>query len=285
MRTRSKAKAEVNPKEQDFEDIMGRIKKVESLPFKVSACVYGRSGTGKTTFACTFPKPLLIIDIKEEGTDSVVDVEGVEVVSVDLWQEFEQLYWFLKSKSGRKYKTVVIDTVSQLQELALMRALELEGKDMDSFPTKHTWGTAASILKPWIIHFRDLPMNVVFTAQDRVTDLGESEESEDQMIPEVGPRLMPSVAAVVNAAVKCIGNTHIKEVTRKNEAGKLKKTMEYRLRIGPHAFYLTKIRHPKTAVTPQSLINPSYEDLVKIIKGDFQVTKKSPETKKGTDKE
>ena len=32
--------------------------------------LYGRPGTGKTTIACTAPKPMLLVDIKDKGTDS-----------------------------------------------------------------------------------------------------------------------------------------------------------------------------------------------------------------------
>src|SRR5262252_5652812 len=74
---------------------------------------YGRSGTGKTTVAATFPKKLLLIDIKDLGDDSVADIPGVKVLDVLSWDDFEMYYWYIKNHPD-EYQTVVIDTVSQL---------------------------------------------------------------------------------------------------------------------------------------------------------------------------
>ena len=40
--------------------------------------LYGRPGTGKTTIACTGPKPLLLIDVKDKGTYKIVTGKGEE---------------------------------------------------------------------------------------------------------------------------------------------------------------------------------------------------------------
>ena len=49
---------------------------VEHLPSVLAVLLYGRSGTGKTTIAASFPTPLLLLDIREKGTDSVANVKG-----------------------------------------------------------------------------------------------------------------------------------------------------------------------------------------------------------------
>lgn len=56
---------------------------------------YGRSGTGKTTAASTFPKPMLLLDAKDRGTDSISDVPGIDVLDVQTYDEFETAYWYL----------------------------------------------------------------------------------------------------------------------------------------------------------------------------------------------
>jgi len=55
----------------------------------------------------------------------------------------------------------------------------------------------------------------------------------------------------------------------------VEKDTEYCLRIGPHAYYNTKIRQPKGSFTPDILKDPSYDKLVSLMKGDF----KKPEPK------
>lgn len=244
-----------------------------------SYALYGRSGTGKTTFACTFPKRILLLDIRDEGTDSVSDVEGVDAVEIDEWTQVEDQYWWLKDNPG-VYKTVIIDTISQMQELAIQEVIGERGRkgkragDWGSM-TRQDFGAVTNQLNEWIINFRNLTKddyNVVFIAQDRVFNVDDEGASEDdQILPEVGPALMPSVAKKLNAAVSVIGNTFIGEKLIKKEVGGKKKTitrLEYRLGIGPSSVYTRKIRKPKSIEVPSYLVDATYDDIQSIIKGE-----------------
>jgi len=253
-----------------FKGVTDRIKPVSSLGLVLAALFYGKAGTGKTTVAATFPKPLLHLDIREKGTDSISDMKDVDTLSIEDWDQFEQVYWYLKSPES-KYKTVVIDAVSQLQDFALIAALAENGKDESSPVSKRDFGVAAGRLKTWIINYRDLvddDINVVFLAHDRTN---EGEEGDDgELLPSVGPRMMPSVASVLTAAVKIIGNTFVKETHEKQDGGKIKRDVVYCMRVGPHAYYATKIRQPKGSYTPDILENPGYNMLVSLMKGEIE---------------
>ena len=256
----------------DFTDLTDRIKEVTSLGVIIAALFYGRAGTGKTTLGASFPKPLLHLDIREKGTDSIADLDQVNTVSVEDWDDFEKIYWFLKA-GGHGYKTVVIDAVSQLQDFAVEKAQQDDGKQFE-LVTKRQWGAASGYLKTWIINYRDLVdegINVVFLAHDRVHEGEEGEEGE--LTPTVGPRLMPSVASILTASVKLIGNTLIRETYEKLEGGKQRRIVSYCLRVGPHAYYETKIRQPKGSYTPDFLENPTYEKLVALMKGELKPEK------------
>lgn len=262
-RRNSGGKQESNPA-LDYSKIKDKIKPVDEILFVVSMLVYGRSGTGKTTFSTSFPKPILLIDVREEGTDSVRNVEGVDVISVTEWDDIERLYWYLESGKS-KYKSVIIDTITQCQDLAVAKILKEENKD---FVTQPVWGRVAGLMKQWIVNYRDLPLNSLFIAQDRTSQL-ELDAEEDQLIPEIGPQVIPSVAKTLNAAVKVIGQSYIYEVAKRLKSGKIKRTIEFRLRVGPHPYYTTKIRKPKNAKIPEFLKDPSYDDVVTIMKGDW----------------
>lgn len=265
-----------------FSAITDRIKPVTDLGLILAALFYGKAGTGKTTVAATFPKPLLHLDIREKGTDSISDLREVDSISIEDWDQFEQVYWYLKSKEN-PYKTVVIDAVSQLQDFALEAALAENGKAEDSPVSKRDFGVAAGKLKSWIINYRDLvddEINVVFLAHDRTN---EGEEGEDgELMPSVGPRMMPSVASVLTAAVKIIGNTFVKETHEKLDGGKMKREVVYCMRIGPHAYYTTKVRQPKGSYTPEVIENPGYNVLVSLMKGEIKppAPKPAPVTSK-----
>ena len=265
-------------------------RKVTSLPVRSadelashrSWLVYGRSGSGKTTFAGSFPGPILFLDVADKGTDSIAGLKDCKIMELKVWDDFEMVYWYLKDHEG-EYATVVVDTVTQLQQFAIQRVLDNKGKDSEragdwGTMTKKEWGDVASMMKSWITNFRDLPMEVIFIAQDRTFNADEESMSQtDVLMPEVGPRLSPSVATHLNASVSVIGNTYIREKIIKKEVKKSgfkkpkqeeKSVYQYCMRVGPNPIYITKLRKPRNIEPPSFVVDPTYSDIVDIIKGE-----------------
>lgn len=239
---------------------------VGMLPEVLSVLAWGRPGTGKTTFGATFPGPILLLDIREKGTDSVSNVKGLKVGSIEEWSQFEEVYWYL-AKGEHDFKTVIIDQVSQLQDLAMAQAKKELGETRD--PRK-IFGEAGSLMKTWLLNYRDLNelgIHVVFLAHDRVSKADEG-AGDDQLEPEVGPRVMPSVASFLNGLVKIIGNTYINEAFSIVNKRKVR-SVEYGMRLGPHAYYTTKVRSPVGIASPESIVNPTFEKLLAIMRGDY----------------
>ena len=249
------------------------IHPVSQLPQVLSVMAYGRSGTGKTTFASTFPKPILLLDVREKGTDSVSNVPQLDVGEINDWEAFEAMYWYL-AQEKHKYKTVVVDQITQLQDLAIVKAMKDDGKDPKESISKRNWGQGAGLMKTWLLNYRDLidnGMHVVFLAHDRMTS-GEDDSGEDQIDPSVGARLMPSVASFVNGMVKIIGNTFIRETYTIENKRKIK-SVEYAMRIGAHAYFTAKARSPVGFTVPASIVNPSFDHLVSVMQGTYNETK------------
>jgi hypothetical protein len=259
---------------------MPGAKRVSKVQEARSYVFYGRSGTGKTTLASTFPGDIILLDIRDRGTDSIADVDGVEVVTIEDFDDLEERIWWLM-KNPDVYKTVVIDTASQAQEMLIEEiGSASKNKKFGKRPgdwgsmTKQDWGKVSSRMKKMIIDFRDLTdlgMNVVFIAQDRVFNFGDDDNDDNELAPEVGPALQPGTARVLNAAVSFIGNTFIrtKVVVKKDEKGKKikKEKAEYALRIGPSTQYATKVRKPRNIEVPAYIVDPDYDDILGIIKG------------------
>jgi hypothetical protein len=110
-------------------------------------------------------------------------------------------------------------------------------------------------------------MHVVFIAQDRTFNV-DDEEGSEQLTPEIGPGLSPSIAKTLNAAVGMIGNTFIRERQTKGKGGKTREKLEYCLRIGPNPVYITKVRKPRSIEPPSVIVDPSFEDIMSIIRGE-----------------
>lgn len=242
---------------------------------------YGRSSTGKTSLAMTFPGKILLLDVRDKGTDSVSHISPKRGVGmrIDEWEDLELVYYYLK-KNPDEYRTVVIDTMSQLQQLCVKKVLEDKNKNSKEAGgwgsmKRQEWGEVASIMKEWIINFRDLvelDIEVVFIAQDRVFNVDEESEDTDSMLaPEVGPGLSPSIAKCLNAAVNVIGNTFIREKIKTKEVNGKKKEIretQYCLRIGPNPTYITKMRKPKEIQVPAVLVDPDYDLIISTLKGE-----------------
>lgn len=216
----------------------------------------------------------MLIDVKDEGTDSVADVKGLKVFEAETWDDLVEVYWYLHENPG-KFKTVIVDTVTMAQGLMVEEVSagkKLKGKQAGDWGTltKQDWGTVASELKSWVTDMRDLPMETVFLAQDRAFNVFEEEGSDSELEPEIGPRLSPSVMSHLCAAVSVIGNTFIRERIKKTKVkGKTKEVSikEYSIRLGPNASYITKLRKPKAIELPEYLSNPTFDELIEVIKG------------------
>lgn len=245
-----------------------QLESVSSIEPTMAALFYGRAGTGKTTVASTFPKPVLLLDVREKGWDSVSNVEELDVGRIEEWEEFEGMYWYLE-KGNHPYKTVVIDQVTELQDLALKKALRDVGKDPNDKISQSNFGQASGLMKQWLRNYRDLTergIHVVFIGHERIT--GGEENDDDQIDPSVGPRLMPSLQSFLCGLVKVVGHTFIRETTEIENKRKVRK-ISYAMRVGPHSFYITKMRTPVGVPTPRILVDPTYDKVAAVMQGEY----------------
>ena len=240
---------------------------VGDIKFSRSWAVYGRSGSGKTTFASTFPGPTLLLDIEDHGIDSIRDCKHVDVKQVVEWEDLDDVYDAVRGKT--KYKTLVFDTITQLQILGANMVLAKKRKPAIEelrwgAMTMQDYGNLAAAMKETITRFRNLPLEVVFLAQERTSH---DEQTDDTVLmPEVGPALTPSIASHLNACVSIIASTYIKR--RKRKQGKTEQIIAtHSMRIGPNPVYTTKVRKPKTITLPDAIENPTYQDVIDIIEG------------------
>lgn len=254
------------------------VKKVSEIDRAISMCVYGRSGSGKTTFAASAPGPILYIDIRDEGTASISDVKNLDVLEIEEFADIENAYWWL-TKNPKKYKTVILDTVSQLQSMIVQEVAgeNKKGKKAGDWGsmTKKDWGDVAAIMKEWLGNYRDLTsrgINVIFIAQDRTFNLSDEEEANDSLLaPEIGPALSPAVAKSLNASVSVLANTFVRELekTKEVDGKKVKrKVIQYCLGVGPSALYTRKLRKPKSVAVPDAIVDPSWDDIIELMKGN-----------------
>lgn len=155
--------------------------------------VYGVGGIGKTTFASTFPKPLLLDFengakyFKQRGID-------LDVVKVDTWftnDDKKEL-----AKLMENYDTLIFDPIGEMME-KIIKSDNISGtkyRQSDGGLTIAGWGKvkdhARSILK-WA---RDLDKNVVLVAHV-------DEKSDDETLvkrPLIATKISDEIIAMVD---------------------------------------------------------------------------------------
>jgi hypothetical protein len=265
-------------------DVLSRI---GPIGFKegdgLKVCLYGQSGSGKTTFWATWPKPILAIIVS--GGSNPGELRSIDtpdyrktIQSVTLREpgELSQLTDFLSGDS--KFKTVVLDHASGLQDMTLREILGIE-----KLPEQKSWGMAsreqygqcALKMKEMLRTFLDLDSNVIVVAQERDFN---SDTDSDILMPSVAAALSPSVVGWLNPACDYIVNTFKRErrvETSETVGGKTIKRMkkidgevDYCLRVGPDPVYTTKFRMPKGSTLPYVITDPTYDKMLKLIRGN-----------------
>lgn len=260
--------------------VLSRISPIGKVVKKDAINIYGVSGTGKTTLACTYPKPLLLIGF-EDGTRSVQDVDGVDFILVENTGELVDIFSFLRE--GR-YASAVLDTTSSLQSMTLKEILGLE-----ELPTQRSWGMASrdqygqsalqtkEILRHFLRLSKDNVCHTVMLAQERDFE-GEGSQTYGLISPKVMSSLTASVVGWMNPECDYICQTYIrmklieKVVTvngkKKTQIEKHPSQVEYCLRTRPHEVYTIKFRTPRGHELPECIVDPSYEKIHAVI-GDL----------------
>lgn len=157
----------------------------------LKALVYSPSGHGKTRFLGTAnddprTKPMLLLDF-EGGTQSLAG-RRIDVVQIRSWADFTKVYAYLRTKV-HEYKSVGIDSVSEVQRFALMTLLDTDPNtarpDADSL-VQRDYTRAHTQMRRLLRSFRDLPLHVFYTAL-----------AKDVAEPRTGTVKIPMLAGVL----------------------------------------------------------------------------------------
>ena len=206
--------------------------------------IYGPNGVGKTTLGesandCALTTPALFVNI-EGGMLSIIHKKP-DVVDLKHYRELKNIFWFL-AKSNHNYKTVVIDSLSELQlfNLDAIVAEQLEkpsakGKkryDMDDV-WQEDYGKSTQELRRATRSFRDLPMHVIFTCLESSKI---DKDGDESIYPSLTPKLRNSVMGYMDI----VGYMYNQRI--KNEAGK--ETLVRRLLCQNYGKWVAKDRSP-----------------------------------------
>ena len=130
----------------------------------VKILVHGQAGIGKTCLCASLPDPIIIS--AESGLLSLasLDIPVIEIKTLDDLGEAHD--WLAGSDKAKKYKSICLDSISEIAEVVLT-----DEKNKEKDPRK-AYGNMQDVMTDVIRAFRDLSgRNIYFSAkQERVQD-------------------------------------------------------------------------------------------------------------------
>lgn len=252
--------------------------------------MYGQSGTGKTTFAATFPDPILWLVCS--GGNRPGELKSIDTpanrarITPKIIHDTAAVREYLREAGD--YATVVLDHATGLADLILKELLhveELPAQKGWGLASQQQWGQVALQCKEYFRAMLNLPNHVVILAQER-TFGGKDDGLDPELVrPVVGAALTPSVTGWLNPACDYVVQTYKRprtEVITTVVAGKTLRTtqrvkgLDFCLRVEPHDVYTTKFRLPG-GVQIDAIPNPSYDKVLALVEGRY-----APEGETGT---
>jgi hypothetical protein len=227
---------------------------------KISALLYGRAKSGKSTLADSSPGPRLIIDA-EMGTDFLTsdqhewDIEAGEavpaleeddtcVIHVHDYTTLGKIYEFLDI-GNHPFETVIIDSITEIQQRCIddkVGTAQLKIQD---------WGDIKRKLSLDIRKFRDLKVNPVKSVNVFFIATLEEINAPDGTVRYV-PHMQGSIAKELPYVVDIVGMLYLS-----NEDNKTRK-----LRVGSHPLFDTGDR---TGYLPEVIESPDVYEILDMI--------------------
>lgn len=310
------APAVANPRPLLNGSILARAVPVASTPrAPVKLLIYGGNRTGKTTLACQAAKPLLIISCEPAmsgGYESVRLVPGIDVLKFGNQEQMRNGEAHFSSTAeftimahelakGSKYKTVVIDSASSLQDIILMELMNLP-----AVPDQLNWGTVGGDIyrnrsekcKEHLRPYLNLKMDTIILAKEKDHNPPKEEkinERTGKVQPDMRPKFLRGlqqesfIASDLGGATTgwlqdaCDGvvRLFVEEEMEKTELvlnkGKPNQSISVNwkptgkyiryLRMQYHPNYAAGVRSPHPELVPEVMENPTFAKILKVLRG------------------
>lgn len=236
--------------------------------------IYSRNKKGKTTFSLSAGVGKTLLVDPEQGSDEM-KAKNPHVWPIEKFSDMDELYEFLRHVNkcpfkgcefgeGHPFEWVGDVGLTRINNMALKHVMKIqEERSLDRIPglvQQRDYGKSGELMKDLLIKFHNLPMGVVFTAQERQMEADDSEEDEEYEDTSSWyvPDLPKAVKGAANSIVDVIGRLYV--VRTDDDPPKAQR----RLWLGESAKYDTGYR--SDFVLPDNLPNPTIPKLVTLMR-------------------
>lgn len=224
--------------------------------------VYGKFGTGKTTFL-TKDNNALVLDINEDGT--TVTEDGA-VVAIKNYKHFSYVIKMLPQileqlrNNGKQIDVVVIETIQKLRDITIDDVMS--GKNRK--PTFNDWGETATRIVSIYRYITKLQEKYQFhLAISGHEGINKDKDDEGGTInPTITIEAQDQIKKAVVSQSDVLARMTIEEHEQEGQ-----KKYEYVLNAEPSSLFETKIRHsPNITINDKRFVNPSINDVVEAMR-------------------
>lgn len=241
---------------------MGHLNNAKPLKAKRRSrlwAIYGKSGSGKTAFLGTFPKPMLYLQFGDDGAETLDGVEGVDCIVISSPKQLKEI--ITEAYRDTKYKTVACDTFSLIvQEWCNENAIAKKKR-----MTQQMWGDLKTDSEELVRMFHKLAETHVVALTFHETADG-FEGLEDEILPEIRVSLSKGARTYMESMANFGVHTAILLKETEDDEGESVIEPVYAAHLGPNPYYWTKFQKPPSIKMPVVMPNPSYRKIMRKLK-------------------
>ena len=180
---------------------MSNTKTLTTDNMKLKILMYGGSGTGKTTFAGTFPKPYFfdfdggVLSLRDHDIEYET-YSDKSVLRPEAFSKFEAKIEEFKSQLAAgtlPYQTVVLDSITTMQESCL-RQIQYANRTVGKQTTLQEWGILVGKMEDVLYTFTSLNVHIVTVAHEQIVQ--NELTSEVMILPLIVGKKLPDRLAL-----------------------------------------------------------------------------------------
>ena len=234
------------------------VKDISELGQRKLVVLWGKSNTGKTEFGSTWPKPMLYVQVGDDGSNTIRNKQEISGMRADTIDRCKGVLKEQKKKKGAGYNTVFVDTFSMLTNVWIDENAVQKKKKM----TQQMWGDLKTETEEIIRLAYKLALHtwVILSCHEAMDTV---EGMEDEILPDARPSTTKGARTYLEGMANYgFHTTRLKK--EMIEDGVEKTLVKYAAHIGPNPYYWTKLQTPKDVKVPAVMVNPTFTKLKKL---------------------
>lgn len=234
------------------------VKDILELGQRKLVVLWGKSNTGKTEFGSTWPKPMLYVQVGDDGSNTIRNKQEISGMRADTIDRCKGVLKELVKEKGAGYSTVFVDTFSMLTNVWIDENAVQKKKKM----TQQMWGDLKTETEEIIRLAYKLALHtwVILSCHEAMDTV---EGMEDEILPDARPSTTKGARTYLEGMANYgFHTTRLKK--EMIEDGVEKTLVKYAAHIGPNPYYWTKLQTPKDVKVPAVMVNPTFTKLKKL---------------------